>query len=427
MKSAILFFITVIFLFGSQAEAFTIGENLPVFHGFLEADYGYKIGHDSTKRDDYNLLEQRLQLKTRYYPKEFLAGWNSEFFFRGDFTVDEYFSGKTNFDLREVNFAFTPADFMDVKIGRQVFTWGTGDYIFINDMFPKDYVSFFIGRNDEYLKKPSDAVKFSFFPNIASIDFIVMPHFVPNIHAKGDRLSFFDSFQQGIAGTNSERELVEPAYRMSNNEYALRIYRNIGRNEAAFYYFRGFDKSPRSYKNEFMHQLYYERVDVYGASIRSPFWGGIGNAEAGYVNSRDDSGGTNRLIENSMVKAMFGYSKDLGSDLKIGFQYYYEQKLDYDNYLNSLLPMDYFWDKYRHMLTNRITKFFRNQTVMLSLFTFYSPSDKDGYFRPSISYDVTDHLKTTLGANVPWGEDDITEFGQMKKNKNIYVRVRYSF
>ena len=37
----------------------------------------------------------------------------------------------------------------DVKIGQQVLTWGTGDYVFLNDLFPKDYPSFFAGRSDD--------------------------------------------------------------------------------------------------------------------------------------------------------------------------------------------------------------------------------------------------------------------------------------
>jgi len=67
------------------------------------------------------------------------------------------------------------------------------------------------------------------------------------------------------------------------------------------------------------------------------------DAEMGFINSREDSDGTNRLIENSMLKAMTGYTKDLGNDLRIGFQYYYEQKLDYDSYRDNLLAGDYFF------------------------------------------------------------------------------------
>lgn len=421
------------FIFGFLLLSCLVCKNsfaeLAKFHGFVEVDYGVKVSDDKTKRDNFNLLEQRLQLKTTYYfdGENYLADKGAVINFKGDFTVDEYFSGKTDFQVREINFSLTPFDFMDAKIGRQILTWGTGDYLFINDMFPKDYVSFFIGRDDEYLKKPSDAIKLSFYPNKFNVDFVIMPRFTPNTHANGDRLSFFDSFRGGIAGVDSDRHLLSPPFQMSNAEYALRLYRNFGSNEIALYYFRGFDKSPRSIKDEAARQLFYERLDVYGASIRGPFSGGIVNVETGFVNSREDSNGDKRLIENSMFKTMIGYSKDFGNDLKVGFQYYYEQKLDYGNYKNNLLPTDYFWDEHRHLLTNRITKLLRNQTLMLSLFTFYSPSDKDGYVRPSASYDINDQWKVTFGANLPWGEDDITEFGQMKKNKNVFVRVRYSF
>jgi len=407
-------------------NSFAAGPNL---HGFLEADYGVKLSDDNTKRDSFNLLEQRLQLKTTYLfeGENYLASKDGIINFKGDFTIDEYFSGRRDLELRELNLSLTPLDIMDVKLGCQVLTWGTGDYLFINDLFPKDYTSFFIGRDDEYLKKPSNAVKTSFYPAFSNIDLVVIPYFTPNTIAQGDRLSFFDSFQASIAGTSSDRNLAEPAHQLSNNEYALRLYNSLGSNELAFYFFHGFDKSPRSYKDEASRQLYYQRLDVYGFSLRGPVFSGIGNVEFGYYNSREDSSGSNRLIENSMLKVMSGYTKDLGNDLKAGFQCLYEQKLNYANYINNLLPQDYFWDEQRYLLTQRITKLLRNQTIMLSLFNFYSPSDKDGYVRPSASYDINDQWKITCGANLPWGQDDITEFGQMKKNKNIFVRTRYSF
>ena len=401
---------------------------MPDIHGFLEMDAGVKVSDDDTKKDSYNLLEQRLQLKTSYYfqGENYLSAKGASLNFKGDFTVDEYYDGKTGFDLREMNMSITPFDFMDMKAGRQVLTWGTGDYLFVNDLFPKDYRSFFIGRDDEYLKKPSDALKMSFYPSLGNVDLVVAA-FEPNTTAKGDRLSFYDSFQGGIAGTNSDRDLDEPALRLSNNEYALRYYRSLGSNELAFYYFNGFDKNPTSYRNEAARQLFYRRLDVYGWSLRGPFAGGIGNVEFGYYNSRQDSDGSDRLIENSMIKFLGGYTKDLGNDLKAGAQYLYEQRLDYGHYLSGLLPGDLIFDESRHLLTQRVTKLFKNQTVTVSLFNFYSPSDNDGYVRPSVSYDVSDQWKITLGGNFPWGEDDTTEFGQMKRNKNVYLRARYSF
>lgn len=426
MKKSLVFVVITLLLsfFAKPLYAWS-----PEIHGFVESDFGFKISDDNTKNDSYNFAEQRLQLKTSFYFEgdNILAQKGAYIDFKSDFTVDEYYAGKTGVDIRSLNLSLTPFDWMDLKVGRQVLTWGTGDYLFINDLFPKDYVSFFIGRDDEYLKKPSDAVKMSFFPQFANVDFIVIPYFTENTIAKGDRLSFFDSFQGGIAGINSDRDVLGVPMQMENNEYALRVYKNLGSNEVALYFNHGFDKNPRSYKDEMARQLYHERLDAYGASVRGPFAGGIANGEIGYYNSREDSDGTRRTIENSAFKAMLGFSRDLGGDLNVGAQYLYEQKLDYDNYRANLLASDFVWDEFRSLLTMRVTKLFKNQTLRYSLFVFYSPTDKDGYFRPSVTYDINDKWKATLGGNMPWGEDDQTEFGQMRNNKNIFMRLRYSF
>ncbi|MBN3039847.1 MAG: hypothetical protein JW867_01845 [Candidatus Omnitrophica bacterium] len=426
-------FLIALFLiccFVSPAYAgFSLGDQGPQINGFAEFSFGGKLGTDSTKKDGFNMLEQRIQLKTSLYPgfNEFLKDSMAELSFKGDFVIDEYYDGKTSLYLRELSLVLSPSDWIDLRVGRQVFTWGTGDYIFINDLFPKDYVSFFIGRDNEYLKKPSDGVKMSLYSKKFNFDFIVLPLFESNTFSSGDRLSFFDSFRSGIASRDSERQITEPDRQVKTAEYACRFYRSFGSFETALYAFRGFYKMPRGYLNEFNRELFYPRLDAYGASIRGPFLGGIANFESGYYNSRQDSKGDNRLIENSSLKYLAGYSRDLGNDLTIGMQYLCEQTFDYDNYRKALISRDFSWDKYRHLTTLRLGKLFKNQTVRADFFVFYSPSDKDGYMRPSVAYDINDRFKITLGANIPWGEDVYTEFGQMKKNKNIFIRARYSF
>lgn len=419
------------FLFGSvfSFAALQIGQNGLTINGFVENDFGLKLGHDITKRDEFNFFEQRLQLKTKIYPEwiPLFKQWTASVEAKADFTVDEYYNGRTAADLRVLSLGLAPSDWMDLKVGRQVFTWGTGDYLFVNDIFPKDYISFYIGREDEYLKKPNDGLKASLYSDIVNTDIVLIPVFEPNTIFDGQRLSFFDSFQGGIAGTNSNRQLISPAKSPENAQYAFRFYRNFESYETAAYVFRGHYASPRGYLSEINRELFYPRLDVYGLSLRGPGAGGIVNAETGYYNSRQDSNGDNRLIENPMFKLLFGYSKDLGNDLNLGVQYLFEQTLEYANYSEALLPADFVWDQYRHLNTLRITKLYKRQTVKANLFVFFSPSDLDGYLRPSIDYDVSDALKLTLGANLPWGEDIHTEFGQTEHNKNIYTRIRYSF
>jgi hypothetical protein len=65
------------------------------------------------------LAEERLQLKSQYdfEGENILSRWRGVFRFKGDFTVDEYFGGKTDFELREANFSFTPLEMLDIKAG----------------------------------------------------------------------------------------------------------------------------------------------------------------------------------------------------------------------------------------------------------------------------------------------------------------------
>ena len=397
-------------------------------NGFVESAAGARWQGVDTKRDDLVLLESRLQLKAIHYVdgENFWAHRQTVLNFKGDFFVDGYFAGKTGFALREANAAFSPVPFADIKAGRQVLTWGTGDLLFVNDLFPKDYISFFSGRDDEYLKLPSDAIKTSFFQEWFNTDVVLMrPR--ANLTPEGDRLSFYDSFTRQISGRAVDRHLVEPPDQLSNLEYALRTYRTLGSNEAALYFFRGFDRNPSSYKDELNRQLYYRRLDAYGASVRGPFLAGIANLEAGWHLSREDDRGDNRLVENSAFKAMAGYDRDWGNDFRSGVQYLYEQRLDYTAYSAALRPGDLCFDERRHLLTQRLTKQFRRQTVTVALFNFWSPSDKDGYLRPSVSWQATDRWSLVTGLNIPWGDDDYTEFGQMKNNRSAYFRSRYSF
>src|SRR3989338_1616377 len=211
-------------------------------HGFVEAAYGPKfLGDERTAKDEFNLLEERLQLKATYRPArpEWLASRNPEFFYKGDLLVDEY-EEAVKYKIRETYGLISPFPWMDVKLGRQLLTWGTGDLLFINDVFPKDYESFFIGRDDEYLKVPSDAARVSVVHPWAALDLVLTPFFTPNTAITGDGLSFFDSLLGRVVGEESERLLTEPSFQPDNTEAAARISRNLSGYEVAGYAFRAF-------------------------------------------------------------------------------------------------------------------------------------------------------------------------------------------
>ena len=398
------------------AESFF--SELPVeIHGFYEMRGGYRLRKDKYEKD-MSIMENRFQLDLYSY-----LDWG-DLRFKGD-VYGDLVTERGEFDMREANVFLRPLDYMDLKAGWQILTWGTGDLVFINYLFPKDWQSFFIGRDTEYLKAPSDAAKVSLFGDWANLDIVYTPRFDHDTFINGERISYWNSNLGRLAGRDAIVHTDKPNEWFEDSEIAGRLYKNIENYELAFYGYHGFWKSPAG-QTAAMTQATFPDLNVYGASLRGSVGKGIGNIEFGYYESADDRSGTNALVNNSEMRYLIGYEQEIGKDLTMCVQYYVEQMLDYGRYRNSLAsgPAR---DEYRHLTTLRLTKLLMNQNLRCSLFTYYSPSDEDVYMRPNVNYKVSDNLTAEAGANVFFGDHPHTFFGQFQNNTNIYTGLRYSF
>ncbi len=390
-------------------------------NGFLEARNGWRLQNDINQKDA-SLAEIRLQLDMA---KD--LGWG-QLKIKGDlladFVTDDYAG-----ELRDLNLLFSPLDMVDMKIGRQVLTWGTGDLLFINDLFPKDWKSFFIDRDDEYLKAPSDAVKMSIFLDLINIDLVYVPVFTGSSYIEGERLSSWNPMFLQTTGRNYIFEDEERNSMGRDSEFALRLSQNVGGLEVALYSYSGFWNTPEG-QNPVNRKLVYPRLSVYGASLRGSLLGGIGNIETGYYDSRQDRDGTDPLLRNSEIRFLAGFERELARNLTGSLQYYLEWMQDYHDYeqaLDQALPGSPHKDEKRSLLTVRLTKLMLNQNLKLSLFVYYSPTDKDAYMRPKVHYKVTDSLSVEAGGNIFMGSEDYTFWGQFEDNTNAYGGVRWNF
>ena len=399
-------------------------------HGFLEGAFGARTAESSVHDDtqDFTLQETRAQLKVSAF------GDMGEGFVRLDITNDHLSGPGTEVELREGFLRFTTlADNLDVKVGRQALTWGTGDLVFINDLFPKDWVSFFAGREDQYLKAPSDAIRLGFYGLPVDLDLVLTPEFTPDrFPSPGGR------FSNGLPpGVGPPPEIPLTADRM---EWALRASRYVGSFTASLYGYRGFYKTPLdgmrpnpgwtpvSLPDVAQILLLYPELAVYGASLRGPLPGGIGWVEGGWYDSREDEGGDDPLVSNSSLRYLAGYEKQIWTDFNLTLQYYGEKMLDYGDYETSRraasLPVD---DEFRHLWTIRAEQYLHYQTVRLSAFAFVSPTDEDGHGRLLVSYKVSDDVEVAVGANVFEGDSPMTKFGAFDEDDNVFTRLRYSF
>lgn len=400
-----------------------LGVNL---HGFADVRGGVRTSGTNLV-DTGSILEGRLQLEANRYGDYVTLQLRTDFVY--DYLAEDRSldlrAGTGEIDLREAYALFSPFHFMDVKLGRQILTWGTGDLVFLNDLFPKDWRAFFLGRDEEYLKAPSDALLVSLFPAFANIDLVFVPLFNPDRYVRGERLVFWHPGMQRLIGTDDAIEVGGRNSWFRDVELALRVYRNFGGVELAAYGYSGFWKSPEG-MDPISGKATFPRLNVWGASARGAMAGGIANAEVAYYDSRDDQSGDDPFVPNSQWRFLLGYERELVRDLTFATQYYAEWMQDYAAYQRTL-PAGIARDELRHYLTLRLTRLLMNQNLVLSLFVRYSPSDDDAYLRPTVTYKISDAWTFTTGANVFLGSQDYTFLGQFQKNTNLYTALRYSF
>ena len=321
-----------------------------------------------TEPDSLTLGDLRFQAETEWAADQFTLQ------FKGDAWYDGV-SEQAEFDLRELSMRFSPAKSVDVSIGQQVLTWGTGDLVFLNDLFPKDFQSFFAGRDDEYLKAPSAAVRVTHYGEAFNTDLVWTPRFTPDRYLTGERFSFFDPQQGQIAVPEPRIGGEEPSQNFANGEFSVRMFKRVDATEVAVYGYRGFYKQPLSVDEQ--GQLIHPALSVYGASLRRPAGSGVFNTEVAWYESRDDRSGDDPNVPNSQARILLGYERELVRNWQLGLQYYGEWTANRDRLRRNAPAGMHVPDEMRSLVTARITGRLRRETLILSLFMFASPTDQD--------------------------------------------------
>ncbi len=393
------------------------------WHGFVETALGMRLQEDFavdeqfSAVDDATLADLRLRLETTGFIGD------NRYTIKADLYADGVVQG-TRADLREASYTFGMTERTDVKIGQQILTWGTGDLLFLNDMFPKDWQSYFAGRDTEYLKAPVAGAKTSYYGDSASLELVWVPVFTADRYINGERFSWFSPRAgENVAAPSGRIAAEDPENSFANGEFATRLAGNARGTEWALYGYRGFQKQPNALSATGLPE--FTRLDVFGASVRGNLGTGLANAEIAW-HLAEDSTGDDPLKPNDQFRFLLGYERELLPRLTLGLQYYLEQTQDYSS-MTKASASPYNPAKNRYLYTLRLNYRMLQDNLIGSLFTYYSPSDDDYFIRPTVTYRFNDNLNMVVGANLFGGEKAHTFFGQFEDASNVYGRVRYAF
>jgi hypothetical protein len=403
------------------------------FNGFLEFEQGAKTSGTGSK--DWVMANRRFQLKTT---KNYDAGSVQA---KLDFLRDDI-SFDTSIDLRELRIQYTPISWMDLSIGRQVVTWGVGDMLFINDLFPKNWLSNFLGRDMSELKDSSDSLRVTSYLLDTTFDLVYTPQFSPDTTPTGCYLGVYDPNTLTVtdSGTCQSVSNHRQTNYFKNSEFAGSMRRKVGDHEISLYTYYGYYKNPKGISldpSSGQFSSYYPELTSYGASSEGPLGPGVYSLEFGYYDSREDRKGLDPLIENSSIKTLIGYKMDLTSSFAIGLQWYQETMLKYGEYEQSISGMDAIYGTnnypYRKKImhntfTIRLTYNAMQETLWFNLFTYIRPEDKDTFIKFDVSKRIYNNLVVAVGTNIFTGKDNYLdrEFGMLRDYDNVFVRFKYN-
>lgn len=404
---------------GSLALVWSIGVTAQgiSWGGFAQSHVAGRVGRVACPAEtacDFPAAELRGQLKAEGKSASGSAGFLGRFDLVRDAAVDD-----TRLVARELFADFT-SDKAAARLGRQVITWGVGDLLFINDTFPRDWVALFTGQPMQYLKLGADALKLNLFPGAANVELVIADHRPDNVPTSR-RFVFADPLPPGLP-----RRTVEPGHSTGELEISGRISGYLANWELAAYFSRSHFRSPawRIAGNEVVGT--FPRLNTIGASFTGPVGKGVLSLEAGYYDSQEDRDGRDPSIENSQLRGLVGYSRQVWEDATLAFQLYGESMRNYGAY-RAAVPAGFpVKDHLRTVATVRFTQFFAHQTITFNLFAFIGLSEEDRYVIPSLRYAFSDDVWAEVGANL-FGGKRSGMFGALRDNSNIYLTVRYAF
>ena len=384
---------------------------------WTEYRYGHRL-ESSDLNDDTVMNELRTQMGWQH------LGDKIDTTIRGDLLLDAQLD-EAIVHFRELNVSTTSTGSFDATLGRQMINWSIPDILYLNDLFPKDYAAFFIGRDaeGEYMIHPSDSLQLNWFAGNTSVDFVYSPHFTPYVTPGGERLSYYDPMTQSLKGEDDQMPVEDKWEIFDKDAVYLRILTMIKSHELFFFAHDGYWPVPNAI-DPVEGEFYYAPLRTYGAAYRGPLMSGILSLEASYYDSLDDEKGDDPMIPNTQVRTLVRYDFEVMKDLNATAQYYTEIRQDQDAYESTAMP-GMSLDQVYELYTLRLTRMLLKQTLTLSFMGFYSPTDEDHYLRANVYYQPDDRWMFHVGVNRFDGKSISGRWAGYEENSNAFAAVRY--
>jgi len=307
----------------------------------------------------------------------------------------------------------------ELRLGKQIVAWGRADGINPTDnLTPRDYAVMLPFEDDQRLGTPS-----------ARLD----------VYLSGDyTLSLFTTpwFQPGrlpLPAFFRATPHLQPARRFSNSEFGVRLNRVGEGFDWSLSYYHGYNLLPqfRIVDDGRLAQVH-SRIDVFGADLARNF-GRFGvRGEVAYIDTPDRRA-SDPLARTPQLYTVLGVDRTFFDNLNVNVQVFERRVIDYESPAMSLRPISTFnailsgeLDRIGHGLSCRVSDKWLHDTLEAEVFAIVNFNHGDAFARPSVTYDLNDHWKATIGADIYTGPP-LTQFGSQRPTRGLFAETRWSF
>ena len=318
-------------------------------------------------------------------------------------------------ELREIYLEGSPFGSLDVKLGKQIVSWGVANSLRVVDVLnPTDDREF--GMTDlEDIRLPINMTKLDYYIGDLKLEAVAVHEIKFNKSAP---------FGSDFNPTTQKINEVIPESSAENTEYGLALIGTFSGWDASLHWAQYFDDTAH-FKITAVATLEqrHSRLTMGGATLSIPSGNFIWKAEAAKLQGMEFALVTDKTFSRTDVLVGSEYSgwSDTSLTLEFGVQHLNDFDVKLEESPDSQLED-------RIATTVSFMQDYINQTLHLSLVgMMIGKSGQDGGLnRMSLEYDVMDAFSVTGGVML-YQPGDNAYFKSLNENDRLFFEVRYSF
>jgi len=326
--------------------------------------------------------------------------------------------------------------FFDLRAGKQIITWGTGDGINPTDnLNPLDLKRKGPFAPQEDKKLPVTMVQGNLYWQGLRVTGVWVPDFHPfvlpdtSVWPLASPTLTPPRAGMILDGMQPPAPPVFPSNTLANSEYALRLSGTLAGVDLSTSYYQGWEDFPTLHPNFTFNgidsqgnqhviaepALRYHRLSMIGGDFVTSLFGIGLRGEGGYFLT-EDAEGTNPAVKDPYWHYLLGIDYTFRNGLYVNIQYVYGM---FDRYGLNLPAAE------NRLLTLGATLDLGNYTS-LEVGAMYALEDENYLLKPRYIRSVGNAVDLVIGAYLIGGNTK-HHFGAFDANDQIYTEIRYNF